>query len=92
MSDSSNDDIQAFGDISRETLDSSDAISYAQIAQAGITESVVRQISVSGNEPAWMLEHRLKSLQYFQSCSIPTWGPSLEKLDLNSIYYFAKPE
>ncbi len=92
MSDSSNDDIQAFGDISRETLDASDEIAYSQMAKIGINEAVVRQISLSGNEPAWMLEHRLKSLQYFQSCTVPKWGPSLEKLDLDSIYYFAKPE
>lgn len=92
MSDSSNDDIQAFGDISRKTLDSSDEIAYSQMAKIGINEAVVRQISLSGNEPAWMLEHRLKSLQYFQSCSLPKWGPSLEGLDLDAIYYFAKPE
>ena len=49
------DNIQAFGDISRETLDSSDAIVYSQMAKVGLDESVIRQISLSNGEPNWML-------------------------------------
>ncbi len=58
----------------------------------GINEEVVRQISESNKEPEWMLELRLKALKVYQEKSLPKWGPSLEKLDLESIYYFAKPE
>jgi Fe-S cluster assembly scaffold protein SufB len=39
-----------------------------------------------------MLEHRLKSLEKYRGFKKPTWGPSLESIDLESIYYFAKPE
>ncbi len=38
-----------------------------------------------------MLDLRLKSLEIFRSKLIPTWGPDLSKLDLESIYYYAKP-
>jgi Fe-S cluster assembly protein SufB len=86
------DDIHAFGDISRDTLDSSDSIVYSQIAKMGLDESVVRQISLSNNEPEWMLAHRLKSLEIYHSFKKPTWWPSLESLDLDSIYYFGKAE
>ena len=86
------DDIHAFWDISRETLDGSDSIVYAQMAKVGLDESVVRQISLSNNEPEWMLIHRLKSLEKYRTFSKPTWWPSLEALDLESIYYFAKAE
>lgn len=86
------DDIQAFWDISRETLDGSDSIVYSQMAKVGINEEVVRQISLSNHEPLWMLEHRLKSLALFEKFEKPTWWPSLEALDLQSIYYFAKAE
>ncbi|GAB0175260.1 MAG: Fe-S cluster assembly protein SufB [Candidatus Altimarinota bacterium] len=86
------DDIQAFGDISRKTLDSSDTIVYSQIAKMGLDEEVVRQISISNKEPDWMLQQRLKSLELYRSFKKPTWGPSLDLLDLESIYYFAKPE
>ncbi|NRH20575.1 Fe-S cluster assembly protein SufB [Candidatus Gracilibacteria bacterium] len=83
---------QPFGDISRETLDRSDDITYSTALEMGISEKVVRQIWLSNKEPDWMLDVRLKSLDIFQKSKMPTWGPSLEKLDLNSIYYFGKPE
>lgn len=68
-----NEDIQAFGDISRNTLDQSDAIVYSTLTRPGIDEEIVRQISSANNEPDWMLEHRLKSLRFFESCTLPTW-------------------
>lgn len=83
---------QPFGDISRETLDRSDDITYSTALEMGISEKVVRQIWLSNKEPDWMLDVRLKSLDIFQKSKMPTWWPSLEKLDLNSIYYFGKPE
>ena len=86
------DDIHAFGDISRETLDSSDAIVYSQMAKVGLDESVIRQISLSNGEPNWMLEHRLKSLELYRGFKKPTWWPSLAALDLEAIYYFWKAE
>ncbi len=92
MTQKQDEDIHAFWDISRETLDSSDTIVYSQMAEIGINEAVVRQISLSNNEPDWMLELRLKSLQIFQSFSLPSWWPSLQDLDLQNIYYFGKAE
>jgi Fe-S cluster assembly protein SufB len=66
-------DIRAFGDISRETLDTSDVVDYLQIAKKGIDEEVVRQIWTANKEPQWMLAHRLKSLGAFQKFEKPTW-------------------
>lgn len=86
------DDIHAFGDISRATLDGSDIVNYQKITKQWLDEEVVRQISESNKEPGWMLEHRLKSLELYRKFSKPTWWPSLSELDLESIYYFAKPE
>ena len=57
-----------------------------------INKEVVRQISSSNNEPDWMLELRLKALKIFQEKQMPKWGPDLSKLDLEEIYYYAKPE
>ncbi len=74
------------------TWDFSDDIAYSTKALQGINEEVVRQISKSNKEPEWMLELRLKSLKIFREKSLPAWGPDLSGLDLQSIYYFAKPE
>lgn len=72
--------------------DFSDEITYSETVEAGINEKVVRQISLSNKEPEWMLDLRLKALELYIQREMPTWGPNLDNLDLNSIYYFAKPE
>ncbi len=74
------------------TWDFHDEIKYSKIAKAWINEEVVRQISISNKEPVWMLELRLKALKIFEEKEMPKWWPNLSKLDLDKIYYFAKPE
>lgn len=69
-----------------------DEIWYKNIARPWIDEELIRQISLSNNEPEWMLDIRLKALKYFEEKAMPSYGPDLSKLDLSSIYYFAKPE
>ncbi len=49
------------------------------------------QISAMKGEPQWMTEFRLKALEHFQARPMPTWGADLSKLDLDNIYYYAKP-
>ena len=58
----------------------------------GVTTEVVREISRQKNEPAWMLEKRLKALELFQKTPLPTWGPDLSKLNLDEIVYFVRPD
>lgn len=81
-----------FDGLSRELFDSRDEVNYTHLAKPGLHEEVVRQISSANDEPEWMLELRLKSLEIYRSKSIPTWGPDLSGLDLKSIHYFGKPE
>lgn len=79
-------------DISRNLFDQSDSITYTHELSAGLHESVVRFISSQNNEPAWMLEKRLEALRIFETQQMPTWGPSLAHLNLDEIYYYARPE
>lgn len=74
------------------TWDFSDEVIYKWTAIQGISETVVRQISHANEEPQWMLDLRLKALKIFEEKAMPTWGPDLSDLDLQSIYYFAQPE
>lgn len=80
-----------FEGLSRTIFDSQDRIDYDTVAIPGVSEDVVRMISKNGNEPDWMLQLRLKSLEIFKSKPLPTWGPDLSGLNLDNIYYFAKP-
>jgi Fe-S cluster assembly protein SufB len=62
------------------------------VAGLGLTEEVVREISASKNEPDWMLELRLKAFALFKRTAMPSWGPSLDGLDLEQITYFVRPD
>lgn len=75
-----------------KTWDFYDEVSYKWEAIQWINEMVVRQISAENEEPQWMLELRLKALKLFEARSMPTWGPDISWLDLQSIYYFRRPE
>lgn len=74
------------------TRNFSDDVIYKTKSLKWINEIVVKQISKSNKEPSWMLELRLKALEIYKKKELPKWGPNLDKLDLEEIYYFAKPE
>jgi Fe-S cluster assembly protein SufB len=59
-------------------------------ARRGLNEDVVRDISARKNEPAWMLELRLKGLRLFEKKPMPTWGAELGGIDFDTIKYFVK--
>jgi Fe-S cluster assembly protein SufB len=59
-------------------------------AKRGLTEDVVRDISSKKNEPAWMLETRLKALAIFQKKPLPNWGAYLGDIDFDNIKYFVR--
>jgi len=79
-----------FAGLDRSVFDTANPAPYAEGAQRGVNEDLVRQISADKNEPAWMLEHRLESLRIFQEKPMPSWGPSLDELDLTQIIYYAR--
>ena len=78
--------------LTREVLDTANEERNVIQSTPGVTEEVVRLISTDKKEPQWMLDLRLKALNIFHSMPIPTWGPNLDKLKLNEITYFAKPD
>ncbi len=59
--------------------------------QAGPTEALVRSMSLSKNEPEWMLALRLDALSLWQKTRMPTWGPDLSGLDLEHLTYYVDP-
>jgi len=59
-------------------------------ARRGLDESVVRNISALKNEPAWMLELRLKGLRLFEKKPMPVWGADLSGIDFDNIKYFVR--
>lgn len=74
----------------KSTLESKDNIQY-DLYLTGLTEDTVKKISANQKEPERMLQHRLECLKIFQKMKLPNRWPSLEKLDIQEIIYYAKP-
>tara|TARA_Y100000310_G_scaffold339045_1_gene430505 strand:+ start:5153 stop:6544 length:1392 start_codon:yes stop_codon:yes gene_type:complete len=77
---------------SRELYDQADDHKAKFVAKPGINEEVVRMISKTKNEPAWMLEKRLKGLDLFKKTKLPSWGPDLSDLNFDEIVYYIDPD
>ncbi|WP_240374482.1 Fe-S cluster assembly protein SufB [Bacillus piscicola] len=60
-------------------------------SERGLTEKVVREISKIKEEPEWMLDFRLKSLELFYKMPMPQWGGDLTGLIFDDITYYVKP-
>ena len=60
-------------------------------ARKGLDREIVEQISFMKEEPEWMLDFRLKGLEHFNQRPMPTWGGDLGQLNLDEIYFYAKP-
>ncbi|MDX1662479.1 MAG: Fe-S cluster assembly protein SufB [Candidatus Promineifilaceae bacterium] len=69
----------------------SDEEDYVFKAEKGLTEEMVRTISMMKGEPEWMLEYRLKALEHFEERPMPSWGADLDGIDFDDIYYYIKP-
>ena len=75
----------------REQYAFHDDITYLRETKAGLTEATVREISETKDEPAWMLEYRLRAFKHFEARALPMWGGDLTKLDFSKIVYYRKP-
>jgi len=60
------------------------------VAQRGLSEAVVRDISAKKAEPEWMLKLRLKGLRLFERKPLPAWGADLTDIDFDNIKYFVR--
>ncbi|MBL8015528.1 MAG: Fe-S cluster assembly protein SufB [Candidatus Doudnabacteria bacterium] len=56
----------------------------------GLTKETVEAISRAKDEPAWMLDLRLKAYEHFLQRPMPTWGADLSDLDFSDINYFVR--
>lgn len=60
-------------------------------SKRGLTKEIVEEISKMKNEPQWMLDFRLKSLDLFYKIPMPQWGGDLSELNFDEITYYVKP-
>ncbi|MFK4997317.1 Fe-S cluster assembly protein SufB [Bacillus sp. N9] len=60
-------------------------------SERGLTREIVEEISKMKEEPQWMLDFRLKSLEQFYKMPMPQWGGDLSSLNFDEIRYYVKP-
>ena len=58
----------------------------------GLSEDVIKEISKEKDEPSWILDIRLKALEYFNKSKDPDWGPDLSILNIDEIATYVKPK
>ena len=79
-------------DIDRSVYDIKDKENDAYKVKAGLTPEMVEKISKEKNDPAWMQQFRLQSLQIYNSLQVPNWGPDIEDLDMDNIVTYVRPK
>ena len=77
-------------DIDRSLYDFRNEDEDAYKLEEGLTKEIVLQISKEKNDPDWMRELRLKSLDIYNSLEMPDWGPSIEGLDMDHIVTYVR--
>ncbi|PYI88888.1 MAG: Fe-S cluster assembly protein SufB [Verrucomicrobia bacterium] len=65
----------------------------ADAAPPGLNEDIIRLISRKKNEPAWLMDWRLKAYRHWLTMTEPTW-PKVhhEVIDYQSIGYYSAPK
>jgi Fe-S cluster assembly protein SufB len=59
----------------------------------GLSEEVIRLISMKKNEPEWLLEFRLSAYRHWLTMEEPAWANvSYPKIDFQDIIYFSQPK
>ncbi|MEE5992825.1 MAG: Fe-S cluster assembly protein SufB [Oscillospiraceae bacterium] len=64
----------------------------ADMLDSGITPEIIAEISEEKNDPQWMRDFRLHSLELYHKQRMPQWGPSIEGLDMDRIVTYIRPK
>ncbi len=64
-----------------------------EFAPKGLSEDTVRFISAKKNEPAWLLDWRLKAYRHWLTMTPPDWAKlDVPPIDYQDAYYYAAPK
>ncbi|MDO4622766.1 MAG: Fe-S cluster assembly protein SufB [Eubacteriales bacterium] len=78
-------------DIDRSMYDFRNEDEDAYRIEEGLTAETVLEISKEKNDPEWMRDFRLHSLEIYNKKEVPDWGPSIEGLDMDNIVTYVRP-
>ena len=72
-------------DIDRSIYDIRDEEKDAYRMEEGLTPEIVDKLSKEKDDPVWMQQFRLQSLQIYNEMPVPNWEPSIDGLDIDHI-------
>lgn len=78
-------------DLGRYKLGWSDEENYVFKPKKGLSEDIIREMSMMKREPEWMLKFRLDSYEHFSHRPMPNWGCDLSEVYFDDIFYYIKP-
>ena len=78
-------------DIDRSMYDFVKKEDDAYRTEEGLTPEIVLEISKEKNDPEWMRDFRLHSLEEYNRLKVPDWGPSIDGLDMDNIVTYVRP-
>ncbi|WP_446898963.1 Fe-S cluster assembly protein SufB [Clostridium sp. LBM24168] len=79
-------------DVQRSIYDIKNKDNYSYKSDSGLTREIIEKISEEKNDPDWMREFRLKSLEIYNKMPMPSWGPDLKDLDMDNIVTYVRPD
>lgn len=63
------------------------------IIPKGLSEEIIRHISLKKGEPEWLLDFRLKAYAYWKTLEMPHWAHlTIPEIDYQAISYYAAPK
>ncbi|MEX0705094.1 MAG: hypothetical protein WD041_00605, partial [Nitriliruptoraceae bacterium] len=63
---------------------------YSFTSERGLDREKVAAISERKDEPAWMLDLRLRAYEAYRRRPMPNWGADLTGIDFENIYYYVE--
>lgn len=85
-------DKSQIADIDRSIYDIRDEENDAYRMQEGLTPEIIETLSKEKDDPVWMQQFRLESLQIYNEMPAPDWGPSIDGLDIDHIATYVRPK
>lgn len=79
-------------DIDRSIYDIRDEENDAYRMREGLTPEIIETLSKEKDDPVWMQQFRLESLQIYNEMPVPDWGPSIDGLDIDHIATYVRPK
>ncbi len=90
--DTEDDDINAYIDGESRSIYNfrEDESDFYRVGE-GLTADIVELISREKNDPEWMREFRLRSLDLYHKIRVPEWGPPIDGLNMDNIVTYVRP-